>query len=170
MKNKFFTEVFLNGRKYNDFLNDNLNCIKQDLSKWYEELKQEKDIVLIKRLRSLYNAKDFLKNEVRFDQFYNWYLSQEQHCEYCKITQNELDILLDENNPLISYTREGRRGRKLEIDRKNSKIEYGKDLNNLVLCCYWCNNAKTDEFSAEEFKPIGIAIGNILRNRLKIKK
>lgn len=167
MKNKFFIDVFLNGKKYSEFLNENLDCLKENPAKWYEELKNEKDIVLIKRLRSLYNAKDFLGNEIKFDKFYEWYIAQEQCCEYCKITQTELDVLLDKNNPLILYTREGRRGKNLEIDRKSSKIEYGKDLKNLVLCCYWCNNAKTDEFSAEEFMPVGKAIGNILRKRLK---
>ena len=53
----------------------------------------------------------------------------------------------------------------MEIDRKAPNQEYSDD--NCEPICYWCNNAKTDEFSAEEFKPIGMAIGNALRARLK---
>lgn len=33
------------------------------------------------------------------------------------------------------------------------------------MACYWCNNAKTDEFSAEEFAPVGKEIGEIFKNR-----
>jgi hypothetical protein len=35
------------------------------------------------------------------------------------------------------------------------------------MACYWCNNAKTDEFTAEEFEHIGIAIGELFKERLK---
>jgi hypothetical protein len=35
------------------------------------------------------------------------------------------------------------------------------------MSCYWCNNAKTDEFDDIEFKPIGELIGKTLRKRLK---
>ena len=52
----------------------------------------------------------------------------------------------------------------LEIDRKRPNEEYTTD--NSVLCCYWCNNAKTDEFCATEFKAIGEEIGKIWRKRL----
>ena len=35
-----------------------------------------------------------------------------------------------------------------------------------TIVCYWCNNDKTDEFDAEEFKPIGLEIGKALKARL----
>ena len=38
----------------------------------------------------------------------------------------------------------------MEIDRIDPSGDYSKE--NIVLCCYWCNNAKTDEFSYFEFK------------------
>jgi hypothetical protein len=31
-------------------------------------------------------------------------------------------------------------------------------LENLCLACYWCNNAKTNYFSFEEFKLIGVQL------------
>ncbi len=57
------------------------------------------------------------------------------------------------------------RGKVMEIDRLNSNKEYTKD--NIVLACYWANNAKTDEFTLNEFKNvIGPSIGQVFRNRL----
>jgi len=56
------------------------------------------------------------------------------------------------------------RGWNLEIDRKNSNYEYTKD--NCVMCCYWCNNAKTDEFTYPEFKEIGLAFKQVWDKRL----
>ncbi len=38
------------------------------------------------------------------------------------------------------------------------------------MSCYWCNNAKTDEFDAEEFKVIGLVIGTTFKVRLEKKK
>ncbi len=165
MKNKFFINVFLNGMKYGDFLIENPSCLKNEPSEWYDEFKNDKNLNIVNRLRSLYNAKDFKSNNIKFSAFYQWYQKQSQCCKYCSITQNEIDQLFELNQ--VQFTRGGKRGRNLEIDRKLSKIDYGSDFNNLVLSCYWCNNAKTDEFSYEEFKPVGVAIGNILKNRLK---
>jgi 5-methylcytosine-specific restriction endonuclease McrA len=56
------------------------------------------------------------------------------------------------------------RGKKLEFDRKISDASYD-DLNNIVLACYWCNNAKTDTFTHEEFKEVGKVFANIWKNR-----
>jgi hypothetical protein len=48
------------------------------------------------------------------------------------------------------------RGTSLELDCRLPKLGYTEG--NVVLCCYWCNNAKADEFSAEEFQPIADAL------------
>ena len=37
---------------------------------------------------------------------------------------------------------------------------------NCVVCCYWCNNAKTDEFNYYEFIPIGKEIQRAWEARL----
>jgi hypothetical protein len=44
----------------------------------------------------------------------------------------------------------------------------GYTTGNLALCCYWCNNAKSDEFSAEEFQPVAEALGQVWRQRLEV--
>jgi hypothetical protein len=41
------------------------------------------------------------------------------------------------------------------------------DLDNLVFACYWCNNAKTDTFTFEEFKQVGEVFRNIWQKRLE---
>ena len=53
----------------------------------------------------------------------------------------------------------------MEVDRKKPNEEY--HIKNLALCCYWCNNAKTDEFSEEDFKVIGSVIRIVWNKRLK---
>lgn len=86
-----------------------------------------------------------------------------QQCYHCKITLDEIFELI--RNQKIFKKNE--RGWKMEIDRKEPNQEYSDE--NCVAACYWCNNAKTDEFTAEEFKPIGEAIGKVLRDRLNQK-
>ena len=81
-------------------------------------------------------------------------------CGYCGITLDEINELAS-NKKLF---KENERGFNLELDRKSPNKEYS--TKNCIMACYWCNNAKTDEFSAEEFAPIGKAIGVSLRNRL----
>jgi hypothetical protein len=84
------------------------------------------------------------------------------HCHYCKITEDQIAELIGKRK-IFNKTL---RGFSLEIDRKKANYEYTPD--NSVLSCYWCNNAKTDEFSEEEFKVIGEEIGKIWRKRLNI--
>ncbi len=60
------------------------------------------------------------------------------------------------------------RGRIMEIDRLNSNKEYSKA--NIVLACYWANNAKTDEFTVDEFKnEIGPGIREVFQKRVRLK-
>jgi len=81
-------------------------------------------------------------------------------CHYCGITEEMIRKLIQKQK--LYKKRE--RGFILELDRKKPNEEY--TMNNSVLCCYWCNNAKTDEFCANEFKKIGEEIGKIWEKRL----
>ena len=58
------------------------------------------------------------------------------------------------------------RGQKLEIDRRDN--EKGYTLENCVLSCSICNNAKSDKFTDEEFKEVGKSIKQIwlLRDKM----
>ncbi|MEO9805007.1 MAG: hypothetical protein ABJF04_17245 [Reichenbachiella sp.] len=82
-------------------------------------------------------------------------------CYYCELTLEDFEQLYNQSK----IHKKANRGFNLEIDRKSPNLEYSKD--NCVMACYWCNNAKTDEFEADEFKPIGLAIGKALKARVK---
>ncbi len=112
----------------------------------------------ITKVRDKWKLKEIGGN---FWDFYNWYLTAEKKCHYCGITEEDLNELhkIGINNKRIT------RGRTLEIDRKIADEKYSK-IENLTYSCYWCNNAKTDTFSEEEFKIIGKAIGIVWNQRL----
>ncbi|MCD6366675.1 MAG: hypothetical protein J7L46_03955, partial [Bacteroidales bacterium] len=70
--------------------------------------------------------------------------------------------LLKENK--IQTKRIYSRGKHMEVDRTAPNGKY--EIKNIELCCYWCNNAKTDEFSEKEFICIANAIKKVWCDRL----
>lgn len=112
----------------------------------------------ITKIRYKWKAK---KIDGNFWDFYDWVKTTEECCHYCGVTQEELNKLHDIG---ISNKRTTR-GKTLEIDRKIPNEQY-TNISNLTYSCYWCNNAKTDTFSEEEFKIIGKAISTIWKQRL----
>jgi len=92
------------------------------------------------------------------NQFEN--LLNTETCEYCGISKSKIELLAKQKK----LFKKNERGWSLEIDRKNSNFEYS--FKNCVMACYWCNNAKTDEFTVEEFKLVGKAIAQIWEKRL----
>lgn len=114
-------------------------------------------------IRRLYNSKKGLR-QIDFAKFKNWYESQNGCCSYCGLTSFDSAELF---HKYPKATRGGRRGKRLELDRKDSSItNYGDDINNLALACYWCNNAKTNYFTYDEFKIIGKKIKEIQQIRI----
>lgn len=119
-------------------------------------------------LRKIYRNKANTNDgfsEVSFNEFNHWYDEDtfNNGCHYCGITNEES---LELYNLRPEATRGGKRGKRLELGRKDSNLPFD-NLDNLVWCCYWCNNAKTNFFSEEEFRPIGEAIGGVLRGILQ---
>ena len=84
-------------------------------------------------------------------------------CSYCGISLAQIEEL--GKNGKLNNKRSDTRGYTLEIDRKLPNLEYSKE--NCCMACYWCNNAKTDEFSPKEFKPIAEGIRKAWNERLK---
>ncbi len=84
-------------------------------------------------------------------------------CSYCGIGVEQIEEL--GKNGKLNNKRSETRGYSLEIDRKLPNLEYFKE--NCCMACYWCNNAKTDEFSPKDFKPIANGITNMWNNRLQ---
>lgn len=101
---------------------------------------------------------------IQFDDFLNWFNEDlfNKGCHYCGLT-NEQSNRLYQLRP--KATRGGKRGKRLELDRLTSHLPYDQ-LSNIVWCCYWCNNAKSNFFSENEFRPVGLAIGSALKEIL----
>jgi 5-methylcytosine-specific restriction endonuclease McrA len=97
------------------------------------------------------------------ERFRTEYAKLQKECCYCGVTQGQIDLLFEQKK--IYTKRQDTRGRRLELERLKPNESY-ENLDNLKLACYWCNNAKSDEFSMEEFKLIGEEIGKVLRARL----
>ena len=95
------------------------------------------------------------KNENNIIEFYDWYVEQNQSCDYCGITQNELHKLFTNNPetkilPLNNNWSKNDKGT-LQIERKDStKNSYS--ISNLILACPLCNNAKSNLISEEDWR------------------
>jgi len=96
------------------------------------------------------------------DDFIAWYVEEVDKCCYCGTS---LDDLIRFYNSTESK-RKSTRGKSLEVERIEDK-PYSKD--NCKLCCYWCNNAKSDVFSFDEFQNIGKAIGAAITKKIALK-
>ncbi len=77
-------------------------------------------------------------------------------CHYCGIDEEEF-------NKIWKGFYRTKRGKRLEIDRKDN--EKGYTLKNCVLACAICNCAKSDKFSYDEFKKVGKVIKQIWKER-----
>ncbi len=95
-----------------------------------------------------------------FEEFEKWFDVEvfKMGCKYCGTT-NERSHELYKLRP--NATRGGKRGKRLELDRIDPFKPYD-DLDNIVWCCYWCNNAKSNFFTVAEFDAIGSAIKKVL--------
>jgi len=80
-------------------------------------------------------------------------------CHYCGIQEKDFIAIW---GPFYG----GKRGPILEVDRKDNTQGY--NIENCVLACAVCNNAKSDKFTYEEFKRVGDAIKEIWQRR-KVK-
>ena len=99
-------------------------------------------------------------NNWKREDFIQWYVEEIKECYYCKCTEEELSKF----HKLDKYkSKRNKRGTSLEIERKE---DIGYEQSNCILACYWCNNAKSDAFSFDEFKPVGISIGKAIKKAI----
>jgi 5-methylcytosine-specific restriction endonuclease McrA len=110
----------------------------------------------IERARQEYIRIDFT---ARFSKEEFEALIKAEQCAYCGISIPEVVELANKQQ----LFKKNYRGWTLEVDRKNSNFEYS--ATNCVMACYWCNNAKTDEFTHEEFIEVGKTIRKIWDER-----
>ena len=132
-----------------------INAIYNEMKEW-----KEKNIDLMKSLQTYY-LDEIFEEIYPFDKFKELFdYTIIRCCHYCGTTEEMIEALIDKQQ---IYTKR-ERGFTLEIDRRKPNEEYTYD--NSVLCCYWCNNAKTDEFCDDEFDAVGKEIGKIWKKRL----
>ena len=82
----------------------------------------------------------------------NFYVKPEDYiCYYCGISEQILRELYNDQKYTCKTKRN--RGAWFELDRSDSSFEnniYSKD--NMVLCCYFCNNHKSDVVSSNDMR------------------
>lgn len=95
------------------------------------------------------------KKELRLE----LYKRDGSNCHYCGIKEGDFIRMWG-----VFYKT---RGKRLELERKDN--EKGYTLENCVLACAICNNAKSNKFTYEEFKKIGKAIKEVWSSRDNFK-
>lgn len=153
-KKEFLRLAVIQGEHY-DHIEQILGLKRTVFAPWWDELKEER--LKLTKVRALWKRKC---PDLTFDEFASRYEEIGNNCFYCGITQKEMDELWKKDPKLTKRTR----GRTFEIDRiaPNEAYKFG----NLVLACYWCNNAKTDTFTGDEFKEVGKVFRQIWDKRL----
>lgn len=142
--------------KENDLFCDKpVSFLDKAIEEWTTK---NKDLAIFKN----YFIDNRLISQADFIDFYGVNKDDICSCHFCGISEGEIAALIGKGG--IKTKRLSTCGKTMEVDCFEANKGYGK--HNIVKCCYWCNNAKTDEFSAEEFKPIGLLIGHTLRKRL----
>jgi hypothetical protein len=92
-----------------------------------------------------------------FNEFKGWYEKESKICHYCGLTEEESQIIVRKGKLLSKrFPKEGIHGRGtsrgmwLEVDRYDPEGIYSPS--NVVLCCYFCNNDKSDVFHGDAYK------------------
>jgi len=122
----------------------NLRCVNKKTELFKK--RQKENIISYKKLYI-----EHFNNKIMSLETFNaiWGESDsDRKCGYCGISENQIKELCIAKK--IITKRFYSRGKTMEMDKIDPNGEYNKD--NIVLSCYWCNNAKTDEFNVKEFK------------------
>jgi len=92
------------------------------------------------------------------DDFCRWRKAQELRCAYCRISERDLSAvgMRSQIQRIVKV---------LGVDRVDSAAGY--TIDNLVPCCFVCNQIKGDRFTAEEMTVVGPAVGEIWSWRLR---
>jgi hypothetical protein len=111
-------------------------------------------------LRSGFNRTNKGSPTIGFDidEFCQWRKMQDLRCAYCRISERDLSTvgMRSQIQHIVKV---------LGVDRIDSDAGY--TLDNLVPCCFVCNQIKGNRFTAEEMALIGPAVGEIWSSRLR---
>jgi len=148
-------EKFSTFKPENDLIDDYRKACQMKSSesvrgRTIEQIDKEFDTWYDKRDLSNYQALfyDVFNEKFKEKDFEAFINKEKNQCHYCGIKESDIEELNKISK--IKTKRFLTRGRSMEIDRINPFGDYSES--NILLSCYWCNNAKTDEFSYFEFK------------------
>lgn len=159
VEREFVRLYAIEGKTFPEIENE-LGCNRKRVQDLFDRSRNERRD--IGKVKALYSRKQY-KEKISFLAFFEKYGSLERVCFYCGLTEAEIKQLSERGK--IHTKRNKNRGKTLELERVEPNEGYD-NLENLRLACFWCNNAKSDEFTAEEFRPIANKIGDALRARL----
>jgi hypothetical protein len=107
--------------------------------------------------------------------FFLWYSESEKVCKYCGLTEQEsqeivmMGLLKSKRFPQNGVIGQGtNRCVWLEIDKRDPNGIYSRE--NSVLCCYFCNNDKSDVIHGDHYTMFFQNRVEYLRQLLKSKK
>lgn len=153
VQSNFIWLAYAENKKF-DEISNTLQVDRETLAKWNLELVDYwRPIAEIKNLHRRKKIKQPIKDF--YDRIQE--LEKNKRCVYCNVSEEELSIIKPETKR--------NRGKKLELERQLPGELYD-NLANLAYACYWCNNAKTDTFTYDEFIEVGKTIGDIWKKRL----
>jgi hypothetical protein len=121
----------------------------------------------IQQLKNIFSrrVREGVNGFYNFDDFYNWFQEKNLVCHYCGLTEIESQeisitgILTSNRFPQNGIVGQGTsRAVWLEVDRLTPNGLYSRD--NCVMCCYFCNNDKSDVFSGNQYT-------NFFQNRVQ---
>ena len=163
-------DVFAMNYKLPDDIEKKYKSLYQDMERirerngCFKNIKEDNEDI-IKNYKNNY-YKYYQTTILTFKEFNDfWNPKVGRACHYCGISESQINQLDNDNK--IETKRFYSRGKTMEVDKKDAFGEYTKD--NILLSCYWCNNAKTDEFSLSDFKEIAKGINGVWSNRLNTK-
>jgi hypothetical protein len=95
--------------------------------------------------------------EMTLAEFAEWFTTQERVCTYCHIPEELI-------GRLGVRTQVGHLLQRLGLDRLDTTAGY--TVENIALCCFGCNKARSNTFSAAEMKVIGVSVAQVWQARL----
>ena len=121
--------------------NKNVEYYKKKSHDWFQTTKG-----IFTGLKSRFTERDTLT----FEEFRDWYDSQEKKCTYCTQSLLEIQLVPDILNK-----------ERLSIDRKDNAKGY--TLENITLACLRCNAIKSNFFTFDQM----LEVGKIVKERRK---
>lgn len=132
-------------KSLDDFYITELEINKEKLNQLRADYKKFNDLYsryFNEQRRELFEeAKSFLK----------WYDEQNESCNYCEISQSDLYRIVESRNGNLTLNLKTKRSKgTLEIEKRDPNKGY--TFSNSILACPFCNNAKSNLISEEDWR------------------